>query len=91
LLDDLMTRLVERYSGFAVPRVPKRKRRSALDAYLPEIRKFTMRRLYASDKKQCTVRKLADEIAQVSGRRFCTDSVRKTLIRHNLYQLWGKD
>lgn len=89
-IDDLMARLAERYSEFPVPRVPKRKRRSALDAYLPEMRNFTMRRLYASDKRHYTPRKLADEIAQVSGRRFCVDAIRKALTRHNLYQLWER-
>jgi hypothetical protein len=90
-IEDLMRCLAQRYSGFAIPRVPERKRRSALDAYLPQMRTFTMRRLYASNKLEWSIRKLADEIAQTSGRSFCTDAIRKTLKRHHLYQLWGKD
>lgn len=88
-IDVLIIRLRRRYAMLPVPKVPKRKRRSALDAYLPEIRNFTLRRLYAADPKQFSLTKLADEITQRSGRSFHKDAIRKTLIRHNLYQLWG--
>ncbi|WP_133062162.1 hypothetical protein [Paraburkholderia hospita] len=88
-LDHVIARLAVRYGALPEPPVRQRKRRSSLDPYLAEMRTFTMRRLYARDPREFTLARLTRELREKTGRKFCEDTLRNYLVRHNLYQLWG--
>ncbi|CAB3801837.1 hypothetical protein LMG28614_05505 [Paraburkholderia ultramafica] len=87
-LDEVITHLAERYCGRTASTVKRRKRRSALDSQLPVLCSFTLRRLDSLNPRQFSLRKLAIEIEEKTGRLFTGDAVRDALIKHNLYQLW---
>jgi hypothetical protein len=88
-LDDLITRLRERYRECPPTKVRQRRKKAPLDESLQLMRSFTMRRVLAPNPREYSLRKLATAIERVSGRRFCTTAIRKALIEHELYQLWG--
>ncbi|MGF6758934.1 hypothetical protein P3T16_006362 [Paraburkholderia sp. GAS42] len=87
-LDDLIARLSERYDECPPTKVRQRRRKAPLDEFLPQMRSFTMRRVYAPDPREFSLSKLSDAIERDSSRRFCATAIRKALIEHKLYQLW---
>jgi hypothetical protein len=89
-LEVVVKQLAKRYAARPVSPVATRRKGSALDAYLIYMRRFTLRRVYAKNPRQYSLRRLAREIniELKSDRRYSADAVKDSLIRHKLYQLW---
>lgn len=85
---DLVSRLRLRYDGGPSRNQRLRHRTSSLDAYLGDMRQFTLRRLNSTSPSEFTLQRLTDLINGRATRPFCLTAVRKALVTHGLYDLW---
>ncbi|RQH05001.1 hypothetical protein [Paraburkholderia dinghuensis] len=88
-LDDLLTHLRRRYADAPTRPRRTRERSSALDAYLADMQVFTLQRLNSDRPAGFTLKHITAVINSKSEHSFSQTAVRKALIAHGLYELWG--